>query len=82
MNLSIMPNYCHEKCETWRARGYNKRNRVSPYELGFKRCRVCSKMLDWEGTRCPCCGAKLGTKPISHHSKRRLNELGRFKRIG
>jgi transcription initiation factor TFIIIB Brf1 subunit/transcription initiation factor TFIIB len=33
------------------------------YEKGHKRCTSCYVFMDYEGTKCPCCGNKLRTKP-------------------
>ena len=37
------------------------------YELGQKRCTMCSIFVETEKLRCPCCGAMLRTK--SRHRK-------------
>ncbi|MBT5842752.1 MAG: hypothetical protein HOH78_04120 [Thaumarchaeota archaeon] len=35
----------------------------SKYELGQKRCTLCSLFMTVSGFRCPCCSALLRTKP-------------------
>ena len=51
---------CREICAKYRAPGLKERSR---YNAGQKRCQKCGLFVICNDLNCPCCGAKLRTKP-------------------
>lgn len=42
------------------------------YSSGQRRCQTCEVFIRWEGLWCPCCGARLRTKPRNLKYKAKL----------
>lgn len=42
------------------------------YSSGQRRCQTCEIFIKWEGLWCPCCGARLRTKPRNLKYKAKL----------
>jgi len=53
---------CHKYKATWGARQYR-------YATGQKRCNVCELFVNWDGSKCPCCGMLLRARPRSMKAK-------------
>lgn len=41
------------------------------YELGHKRCTMCSVFVQTSSLGCPCCGARLRTKSRNRRSRKK-----------
>lgn len=41
------------------------------YVLGYKRCKTCAYFTRTESLRCPCCGMRYRTKPVSGEDRQR-----------
>ena len=48
----------------------------------WKRCRECEVLIEWEVTRCPCCGITLSVRPRAARHRRmvKIAEARRAKR--
>jgi hypothetical protein len=58
---------CKGICDRYKAR---KKNHLSRYALGQKRCQFCSIWVEWDGNSCPCCSMRLRQKPRSKNGKK------------
>ena len=59
---------CKGICEDYKGKRVPNGSR---YQIGQKRCSMCSEFLAVESLRCPCCGAILRTKSRSKKSQLR-----------
>ena len=53
---------CHKYKAKWGARQYR-------YATGQKRCNVRELFVNWDGSKCPCCGMLLRARPRSMKAK-------------
>ena len=62
--------YCREICSKFKVKRSDTKI-FGRYNSGQKRCSSCVIYINWDGTRCPCCGHILRTKPrnSSGHNK-------------
>ena len=78
---------CRGICAKYRAPGPKERSR---YNAGQKRCQKCGLFVICNDLNCPCCGAKLRTKPrntnisklrqsIHNKTKSRIGEIRKSK---
>ncbi len=58
---------CKGICEEYKGK---KVPNGSRYEIGQKRCSMCSVFLTISSVRCPCCGAILRTKSRTKKNQR------------
>ena len=66
-------NICKGKCIKYETK---HKRRAEIYRNGIKRCQICDKLLIWDGTYCPCCGAKLRTKPRNAAATKLRERIG------
>jgi len=68
-----MQRQCKNVCKTkYGARPFF----VSAYLKGFKYCKNCVLVMDWDGAFCPCCAGPLRTKPRIKQSQWIKDEMG------
>ena len=51
------------------------------YDNGQKRCHECDVFINWDGSRCPCCGKLLRLKPRSGIARSQFLESRHTKKI-
>lgn len=63
---------CNQICSKYKISALNLK-KFGIYEQGYKRCSSCSVYIDYKGTKCPCCGNNLRTKPRNSIGRKKIS---------